>query len=77
MFVGRDREAAELVAGPQDATDGQGRPFLIAGQPGIGKTGLAEQLAGHATTRGFKAFARDALGSRHTSGPVGSWAVVA
>jgi AAA ATPase domain len=54
VFVGRDREAAELVAGLEDAADGQGRLFLIAGEPGIGKTWMAEHLAGRATDRGFR-----------------------
>ncbi|MBA2446773.1 MAG: AAA family ATPase [Chloroflexi bacterium] len=53
-FVGRDREMAELVAGLEDARGGQGRLFLIAGEPGIGKTRLAEQLARHATERGAR-----------------------
>jgi tetratricopeptide (TPR) repeat protein len=53
-FVGRDRELAELVAGLEDAAGGQGRLFLIAGEPGIGKTWLAEHLAGLATTRGTR-----------------------
>jgi hypothetical protein len=52
-LVGRDREAAELAAGLEDAIGGRGRLFLVAGEPGIGKTWLAEQLAtraaGHAT----------------------------
>lgn len=51
-FVGRDHEIAELVAGLEDALGGRGRLFLIAGEPGIGKTRLAEQLAGHAAERG-------------------------
>jgi eukaryotic-like serine/threonine-protein kinase len=53
-FVGRDREVAELVAGLEDALGGQGRLFLIAGEPGIGKTRLVEQLAGHAAERGAR-----------------------
>src|SRR5262249_10248518 len=53
-FVGRDRERAELVAGLEDALSGMGRLFLIAGAPGIGRTRLAEQLAGHATERGAR-----------------------
>jgi predicted ATPase len=52
--VGRDREAAELVAGLEDAIGGRGRLFLIAGEPGIGKTWLAEHLAGLATERGIR-----------------------
>jgi tetratricopeptide (TPR) repeat protein len=54
-FVGRDREMAELAAGLEDAIGGRGRLFLVAGEPGIGKTGLAEQLAGHASERGARA----------------------
>src|SRR4051794_11507572 len=50
-FVGRDRELAELVAGLEDALDGQGRLFLVAGEPGIGKTRLVEQLADQAAGR--------------------------
>jgi len=50
--VGRDRELAELVAGLEDAIGGRGRLFLIAGEPGIGKTWLAEYLARRATKQG-------------------------
>jgi hypothetical protein len=32
VFVGRDREAAELLAGLEDAIGGRGRLFLIAGE---------------------------------------------
>jgi tetratricopeptide (TPR) repeat protein len=53
-LLGRDRENAELVAGLEDALDGHGRLFLIAGEPGIGKTRLAEQLAAHAAGRGAR-----------------------
>jgi tetratricopeptide (TPR) repeat protein len=52
--VGRDREVAELLAGLEDAIGGRGRLFLIAGEPGIGKTWLAEHLAGLATKRGTR-----------------------
>src|SRR6266511_9226 len=40
-----------LLAG---AAGGRRRLFLIAGEPGIGKTWLAEHLAGHATRRGAR-----------------------
>jgi tetratricopeptide (TPR) repeat protein len=53
-FVGRDREMAELVAGLEDAIGGRGRLFLIGGEPGVGKTWLVEQLAGHATNLGTR-----------------------
>ena len=52
--MGRDREVAELSAGLEDAVGGWGRLFLIAGEPGIGKTWLAEHLAGHATGQGTR-----------------------
>ena len=41
-FVGRDRELAELLAGLEDAIGRRGRLFLVAGEPAIGKTMLAE-----------------------------------
>ena len=47
-FVGRDRELAELAAGLEDALGGRVRLLLVAGEPGIGKTWLAEHLADHA-----------------------------
>jgi predicted ATPase len=54
-FIGRDAETAELFAGLDDPIGGRGRLFLIAGEPGIGKTMLAERLAAHALERGARA----------------------
>src|SRR5215207_3578749 len=53
-FVGRDRELADLVAGLDDAIAGRVRLVLIAGEPGIGKTWLAEHLAEHAAKQGAR-----------------------
>jgi AAA ATPase domain len=53
-FVGRDREVADLVAALEDAIGGRVRLLLIAGEPGIGKTWLAEHLADHAAGRGAR-----------------------
>jgi DNA-binding SARP family transcriptional activator len=50
-IVGRDAELAELVAGLEDARAGRGRLFLLAGEPGIGKSRLAEELIAHARAR--------------------------
>jgi tetratricopeptide (TPR) repeat protein len=50
-FVGRDRELAELAAGLEDALGGRVRLLLVAGEPGIGKTWLAEHLADHAASQ--------------------------
>ena len=51
-FVGRERELAEMAVGLQDAIGGQGRLFLLSGEPGIGKSRLAEELARYARDRG-------------------------
>jgi DNA-binding SARP family transcriptional activator len=51
-FVGREPELAELVAGLDDAFAGRGRLFLVAGEPGIGKSRLCEELLAHARARG-------------------------
>jgi DNA-binding SARP family transcriptional activator len=51
-FVGREPELAELLAGLEDALVGRGRLFLLVGEPGIGKSRLAEELTAHARARG-------------------------
>jgi DNA-binding SARP family transcriptional activator len=51
-FVGRERELAELAGGLDDAFAGRGRLFLLAGEPGIGKSRLADELIAHANARG-------------------------
>src|SRR6516165_9013549 len=54
VFVGRERELLELRQGLTDALAGKGRFFLISGEPGIGKTHLAEELATEARVRGVR-----------------------
>jgi DNA-binding SARP family transcriptional activator len=44
VFVGREAEFSELRAGLDDAIAGMGRLFLIGGEPGIGKSRLADEL---------------------------------
>jgi tetratricopeptide (TPR) repeat protein len=53
LFVGREREIAELTAGLEDARSGKGRLLLLAGEPGIGKSRLADEVAARARERGF------------------------
>jgi len=47
-FVGRRRELAWLRGWVDDARTGAGRVVLLVGEPGIGKTRLAQELAGMA-----------------------------
>jgi DNA-binding SARP family transcriptional activator/tetratricopeptide (TPR) repeat protein len=54
LFVGRERELAELFTGLDDAFAGRGRLFLLAGEPGIGKTRLTEELIEGARERGAR-----------------------
>jgi DNA-binding CsgD family transcriptional regulator len=51
-FVGREGELAALTADLDAALAGRGGVVLLAGEPGIGKTRLAEELAAQATARG-------------------------
>jgi predicted ATPase len=44
-FVGRERELAELVSACEAGADSDSHLVLISGEPGIGKTRLADQLA--------------------------------
>ena len=55
-FVGRHREMNELRAALEDAISGQGRLVMLAGEPGIGKTRTAQELASYAETRGALVF---------------------
>jgi predicted ATPase len=51
-FVGRQQEMGKLTAVLKDALSGQGQLLMLVGEPGIGKTRTAQELAGHAETRG-------------------------
>jgi DNA-binding SARP family transcriptional activator len=53
-FVGRHRELGALVSGLDDALAGRGAVLLIAGEAGIGKSRLLDELARHAAERGAR-----------------------
>jgi DNA-binding CsgD family transcriptional regulator/tetratricopeptide (TPR) repeat protein len=52
LFVGRDAELRELLAGLDRMLAGRGQVLLLVGEPGIGKTRTAEELAAIARERG-------------------------
>jgi len=51
VFVGRQREMGELKACLEDALSGRGRLVTLVGEPGIGKTRIAQELATYAGLR--------------------------
>src|SRR6202012_5674926 len=51
IFVGRRRELEALCAALDASCEGHGRLALLAGEPGIGKTRLALELAAQALER--------------------------
>lgn len=55
VFVGREEEVGELRGVVEEALEGDGRLLLIGGEPGIGKTRTAEELATYARLRGASA----------------------
>jgi len=54
IFVGREAEFAQLAAGLDDALAGRGRLFFLVGEPGIGKSRLADELIRRARDRGVQ-----------------------
>jgi DNA-binding winged helix-turn-helix (wHTH) protein len=51
LMVGRESELASLLSGLEDANARRGRLFLISGEPGVGKTRLADEVAAEARLR--------------------------
>ncbi|MEC8856063.1 MAG: ATP-binding protein [Chloroflexota bacterium] len=69
VFVGRRREMDQLEATLSESMAGQGRLIMLAGEPGIGKTRTAQELASLTETRGAKVlWGRGFLESPHASG---------
>ncbi len=52
VFVGRQREMSELLVALEDTMSGHGRLVMLVGEPGIGKTRTAQELASLAEQRG-------------------------
>ena len=54
VFVGRERELSTLLEALGSALQGHGRLVLIAGEPGIGKSRLADELMAEARARAVR-----------------------
>jgi len=55
-LVGREEERAELRRRLEEAAEGRGSFVMIGGEPGVGKTRLAQEAVAEATARGMLAF---------------------
>ena len=55
-FVGRHRELGELVAALDNVVAGQGQVVMLAGDPGIGKTRMAQEMSAIADARNAEVF---------------------
>lgn len=53
LFLGRERELNHLARGCEAAAGGRGSLHLLIGEPGIGKTRLADEAAAIATDKGM------------------------
>ena len=56
IFVGRQQEMAELRAVLEESIAGRGGLAMLVGEPGIGKTRTAQELASYAEGRGAQVF---------------------
>ena len=54
VFVGREAAMSELRQGLAEALAGRGRLLLLLGEPGIGKTRTADEIAAEAARRGAR-----------------------
>ena len=54
IFIGRQHEMAQLRAALDEASSGRGQVIMLAGEPGVGKTRLADELATHAQAQDYE-----------------------
>jgi tetratricopeptide (TPR) repeat protein len=56
MIVGRDRELQQMVGALDDVAHGRGSIWFLTGEPGIGKSRLAEEIGSQARQRQMRVF---------------------
>lgn len=66
-LVGRERELARGLASVEAVQQGEGRLLLLAGEPGVGKTRLAQEITLELRNRGFLVAAGSCSEARETS----------
>ena len=72
VFVGRQHELADLRAALEESLIGRGRLAMLVGEPGIGKTRTAQELASYAETRGTQVL-RGRCYEEEGAPPYGPW----
>jgi DNA-binding CsgD family transcriptional regulator len=75
LLLNREHELAQLRRALDDALCGRGQVVVTAGEPGIGKTTLAEEFAAKAAQRGVRVL-WGRCGDREGSPPYWPWAEV-
>jgi predicted ATPase len=50
-FVGRQQELGALISALDETLAGRGKLVMLAGEAGIGKTRIAQELAGYAQAK--------------------------
>jgi DNA-binding CsgD family transcriptional regulator len=73
LLLNRERELSKLSGALEDMLRGRGQVVLIAGEPGIGKTTLAQEFAARAAKRGTRIL-WGRSGDREGSPPYWPWA---
>src|SRR5262245_49408235 len=53
LYVGRDSELGQIAAALDGAGAGRGQLIMLVGEPGIGKTSLADRASARAARRDF------------------------
>ena len=56
QFVGREQEMSSLMSALGSAMSGQGRLVMLAGEPGVGKTRIVQELAAQADALGAQVY---------------------